>query len=488
MFIFAYRKNCIIYINFTMETMIKKKCACKKEMIAVYDPYDNSMIGEVVKGTKKDALEAIENAKTGFKISRKMSVYERASVLYKTADIVEKNKEDFAVTIAREGSKTIKEARKEANRCVNTLRISAEESKRLPGETIPFDSFPGGEKRIGYFYRFPIGIILAITPFNDPLNLVAHKLGPAFAAGNSVILKPATVTPLSAIKLAEAFYEAGLPKECLQVITGNGSELVPVLIENDNIRMISFTGGLEAGKEILKIAGIKKIGMELGSNSPVIVWKDADMQLAVESSVSGAFWAAGQNCIGVQRIYVHADIYTEFRDKFVAMTKKYKIGNKMLEDTDMGPMITEKEAERVEKWVKEAVEMGADLLCGGKRKGALMEPTVLENVPENAKIHKDEVFGPTVNLYSVQTLDEAIENANSLPFGLHAAIFTTNINTAFKAAYELDCGGVMINDSTDYRLDSMPFGGTKNSGLGREGIKFLLQEMTESKTICFNRY
>jgi len=471
-----------------MKMLIGGKWITKKETINVIDPFDNSLIDVVPKGTEKDALLAIESAKRGFEIARKLTVFERANILNKTADYVEQHKEEFAVIIAREGSKTIKEARKEATRCVNTLRISAEESKRILGETIPFDSFPGGEKRIGYYYRMPIGIVLAITPFNDPLNLVAHKLGPAFAAGNSVILKPATVTPLSALKLAEAFLASGLPAECLQVITGNGNEIGPVLVKNEAIRMISFTGGLFAGKEITKTAGIKKIGMELGSNSPVIVWNDTDLQMAVESCVSGAFWAAGQNCIGVQRIYIHHEIYKEFKKKFVELTKKYKIGNKLAEDCDMGPMIEEKEAIRVERWVKEAVDLGATCLCGGKRKGAIMEPTVLENVPEKAKIHKDEVFGPAVNLYSVKTIEEAIEKANSLPFGLHAAVFTANVNTAFKVAYELECGGVMINDSTDYRLDSMPFGGIKNSGLGREGIKFSLQEMTEPKTICFYRY
>ncbi|HOY31872.1 MAG TPA: aldehyde dehydrogenase family protein [Bacteroidales bacterium] len=457
------------------------------EMINVYDPFDNSLIGTVPKAGKEDAMTAIENAVKGFNISKNLKVYERANILYKTADLVERNLEDFAVTIAREGSKTIREARKEAGRCVNTLRVSAEESKRILGETIPFDSFPGGENRVGYYYRFPIGVILAITPFNDPLNLVAHKLGPAIAAGNSVILKPASVTPLSAVKLAKAFFESGLPAECLQVITGNGNEIGPMLVKDERVRMVSFTGGVEAGKKVAAMAGIKKIGMELGSNSPVIIWKDADLDYSVESSVSGAFWAAGQNCIGVQRIYIHDAIYEKFRDKFIEKTLKYKIGNKLHEETDMGPMITEKEAIRVEKWVNEAVTAGATCLCGGKRTGALMDPTVLENVPETATIHHEEVFGPAVNLYRISTMEEAVEKSNSLNYGLLAGIFTSDINVALKAAYELDCGGVMINESTDYRLDSMPFGGIKNSGLGREGIKFALQEMTEPKVVCFTR-
>ncbi len=470
-----------------MQMFIDGKWIDKKEKINVYDPFDNSVIDTVPKADKEDALVALKSAEKGFKISKSLKVHERANILFKTAEYVERNLEDFAITIAREGSKTIKEARKEARRCVNTLRVSAEESKRIQGETIPFDSFPGGENKFGYYYRFPIGIILAITPFNDPLNLVAHKLGPAFAGGNSVILKPATVTPLSAIKLAQAFLESGLPAECLQVITGNGSEIGPILVKDDRVRMVSFTGGVEAGKEVASMAGIKKIGMELGSNSPVIVWKDTNIDYAVDSCVSGAFWAAGQNCIGVQRIYIHDEIYDVFRDKFVERTLKYKIGNKLQDDTDMGPMITEKEAIRVERWVKEAVEMGAKCLCGGKRTGALMEPTVLENVPETATIHYEEVFGPAVNLYRISTLEEGIEKSNSLNYGLLAGVFTADINIAFKAAYELDCGGVMINESTDYRLDSMPFGGIKNSGLGREGIKFALQEMTEPKVICITQ-
>lgn len=468
-----------------MKMLLDGRWVDRDEKIDVLDPFDNSVIDTVPRGTKADVEIALVAAAKGFEVTKRMTVYDRAQILYKAAGIISDNLEDYAAVIAREGSKTINEARKEASRCVNTLTCSAEEAKRILGETIPFDSFPGGEKRRGYYYRFPIGVVLAITPFNDPLNLVAHKLGPAIAAGNSVILKPATVTPLSAIKLVEALLEAGLPPASIQVITGYGSEIGDPLVSDERVRMISFTGGVEAGKHIASIAGIKKIGMELGSDSPVIVWKDADLELAVESCVSGAFWAAGQNCIGVQRLLVHRDIYDEFKTKFVKRTKLYKIGDKLKEETNMGPMITETEAMRVEKWVKEAVEKGAAVLTGGKREGALFEPTVLEQVPSTAKIHCEEVFGPTVNLYPVDDLDEAIRQANSLPYGLLAAIFTSNVDVAFKAAYELDCGGVMINDSTDYRLDSMPFGGVKYSGLGREGLKFSLQEMTEPKVVCF---
>jgi glyceraldehyde-3-phosphate dehydrogenase (NADP+) len=469
-----------------MKMLLNGQWVDRDDKIDVCDPFDNSVIDTVPSANSDDAELALASAVTGFEITKRMSVYDRAQILYKAAGLISERLEEFARIIAREGSKTIVEARKETSRCVNTITCSAEEAKRILGETIPWDSFPGGEKRRGYYYRFPIGVILAITPFNDPLNLVAHKLGPAIAAGNSVILKPATVTPLSAIMLVEVLLEAGLPPNAIQVITGYGAKIGDQLVSDERVRMISFTGGVEAGKQIASKAGIKKIGMELGSDSPVIVWKDADMQLAVESCVSGSFWAAGQNCIGVQRLLVHKDIYEEFKTKFVALTKTYKIGDKLDESTQMGPMITETEAKRVEKWVKDAVAGGAKLLTGGGRTGALMEPTVLENVPEDAKVHCEEVFGPTVNLYQIDDLDKAIAQANALPFGLLAAIFTRDLETAFKAAYELDCGGVMINDSTDYRLDSMPFGGVKYSGLGREGLKFSLQEMTEPKVICFN--
>ena len=468
-----------------MKMLLAGEWVDRDKKIEVTDPYDNSLVDTVPAATSQDVETALAAAAKGYEVARKMTVYDRAQILYKAAKIVQDNQEEFARIIAREGSKTIREARKEARRCGNTLIVSAEESKRLLGETIPFNSFPGGEKRRGYYERVPIGVVLAITPFNDPLNLVAHKLGPAVAAGNSVILKPASVTPLSGIKLVEAFVEAGLPPLVMQVLTGYGAVIGDPLVQDKRVRMISFTGGVDAGLHITKIAGLKKIGMELGSNSPCIVWKDADIPYAVETCVSGAFWAAGQNCIGVQRIYIQEDAYGEFRDRFVDLTKKYKIGNKMLEETDMGPMITEGEAKRLEGWIHEAQKMGAKVLCGGGRKGALLEPTVLENVPEKATLHHEEVFGPTVNLYPVKTVEEALEKANSIDYGLHAACFSSNVDTAFKLACGLDAGGIMINDSTDYRLDSMPFGGIKNSGLGREGIKFSLQEMTEPKVYCW---
>jgi acyl-CoA reductase-like NAD-dependent aldehyde dehydrogenase len=457
----------------------------RAETIDVRDPFDNSLIDTVPSADHTDVETALAAAFAARATAREMTTYERSQVLLKTAAIIADQVEDFAQIIAREGSKTINEARGEARRTVNTLTISAEEAKRLNGETIPFDSFPGGEQRRGHYERVPIGVVLAITPFNDPLNLVAHKLGPAIAGGNSVILKPATVTPLSALKLTEAFIEAGLPKDVLQCLTGHGAVLGDALVSDDRVRMVSFTGGLEAGRHITTKAGLKKIGMELGSNSPVVVWKDADIEWAAETCVSGAFWAAGQNCIGVQRIYIHSEVYDRFRDLFVKHTNAYTIGDKMDDTTDMGPMITLGEAERVERWIAEAVDKGATVAAGGKRTGTLVEPTVLENVPTDATINSEEVFGPTVNLHSFDELDEAIAAANSVDYGLHAAAFARDVEVCFRLIEGLDAGSVLINDSTDYRLDSMPFGGIKGSGLGREGVKFSLQEMTEPKVVCW---
>jgi len=469
-----------------MKMIIGGEWIDKKEKIDVINPFDGKVVDTVPRGTAEDVDRAVAAAQKGYEINRNLPSHKRISILKKTAEIMQERYDDLAKTIATEGSKTIKEARKETGRAINTITISAEEARRLDGETIPFDSAVGSEKRVGYYYRFPIGVIAAITPFNDPLNLVAHKLGPAIAGGNAVVCKPATVTPLSALKLGKCLLDAGLPGEILSIVTGHGHEIGDALVRDPRVRMISFTGGVEAGERISKMAGLKKIGMELGSNSPVIVMADCDLKEAVESCVSGAFWAVGQNCIGVQRIYIQRSAYEEFRDAFVARTKKYKVGFQMDEDTDMGPMITETEAKRVIEWVEEAVSQGARLLTGGTRKGTVVQPTVMEKMPPGAKLDCQEVFGPVVSLYPVDTLQEAVEKSNAVDYGLHGAIFTKDVNNAFYAIKHMDVGGIIVNDSTDYRVDLMPFGGIKKSGLGREGIKFALQEMTEPKMVCFN--
>jgi len=458
----------------------------RERKIEVRDPYDGSLVDTVPAATPDDVRAAIAAAVEGHRENRKLPAHARVTAMLRTARIVEERAEEYARTIAREGSKTIREARKEVTRAVNTLTLSAEEGRRILGETIAFDTMPGSENRWGYYYRFPIGVITAITPFNDPLNLVAHKVGPALVAGNSVVVKPATATPLSALLLGKALLEGGIPPRALSVLTGRGEEIGEPLVADERVRMVSFTGGLEAGRRVARHAGLKKIGMELGSNSPVIVLADCDLEAAVELTVSGAFWAAGQNCIGAQRVYVERPIYARFEKLFAERTRRVRTGPKLEEATDMGPLISEAEAERLERWVKEAVGAGARLLAGGNRRGAVMEATALADVPAGAAVDCREVFGPVVSLYPVDNLDEAISRSNAVEFGLHAAIFTRDLEQAHRAIRDLDCGGVIVNDSTDYRLDAMPFGGVKNSGLGREGIRFALQEMTEPKVVCFN--
>ena len=458
----------------------------KDEKLNVLDPQDDRLITTVPKADKEDMLLAIKTAEEGAEIARKMPVHERIKILNRAADYMEQYKAVYADTIATEGSKTINEARSEVTRAIQTIRISAEEARRITGETIPFDQMPGSEGRVGYYYKFPIGIIAAITPFNDPLNLVAHKVGPAVASGNAIIVKPASLTPLSALLLAEAFLEAGLPKKILSVITGSGSDIGDTLISHPSVKMVSFTGGLKTGEAIAKKAGLKKLSMELGSNSPTIVLADADMEAAVESTVSGAFGAVGQNCIGVQRIFVAASKYDQFVQDFVAKTKALKMGAKKDDHIDMGPLINEEAAKRVEKTVNEAVENPAvQLHTGGYREGAYYAPTVLTGIAVDAEIAKEEIFGPVVMIFPVADLDEAIEKSNAVDYGLQAGIFTKDVANAFKAVEELNFGGVMVNDSSDYRIDGMPFGGTKGSGIGREGVRYTVAEMTDPKIVQF---
>lgn len=456
----------------------------KETTIGVYDPQDNTLITTVPKADKEDMVLAIHAAK---KVTEKkpLPVHERMRILHEAADYVASYEDLFAITIASEGSKTITEARSEVKRCIETLTLSAEEARRIHGETIPFDQMPGHENRVGYYYKFPVGIVGAITPFNDPLNLVAHKIGPAIAAGNAVIVKPATLTPISALLLAEAFEAAGLPEGMLSVITGSGSEIGDTLVTHPAVRMISFTGGLETGKKIAHKAGLKKISMELGSNSPAIILKDADIVSAAESCTAGAFGAVGQNCIGVQRVFIESEVYDAFEKELVAYTKRLKSGDKKLETTDMGPLISEKEAIRVEHTVAEAVARGATVLAGGTRNGAFYAPTVLRDVPVDAPIALEEIFGPVVLLFRVKSLDEAIEHANAVDYGLQAGIFTNHTPHAFQAIQQLQVGGVMVNESSDYRIDGMPFGGVKGSGLGREGVRYSIEEMTEPRVVQF---
>jgi acyl-CoA reductase-like NAD-dependent aldehyde dehydrogenase len=454
--------------------------------IDVENPFDGSVVGRVP-STGAEALDdLLARARRGAAVSRQLPRHKRADILEGAAARITDRCDSFANTIVAEAGKTIVQARKEVMRCANTLKLSAEEAKRNVGEVIPFDAYPGSEQREGWFTREPLGIITAITPYNDPLNLVAHKLGPAIAGGNALLLKPSELTPLSAMKLVEVLIEAGLPEEIITVAIG-GVDLGKALVSARDVRMVSFTGGFAAGEAITRSAGLKKLAMELGGNAPVIIMADCDVDMAVQSCVSGAFWAAGQNCIGTQRILIQAQLYQRFRDAFVLATQELTAGDPSREDTDVGPMISETVAKRAEAAVNDAIAAGATLLCGNIRKGSLYNPTVLEGTPPTCSLWHDEVFAPVVMLSPFETLDQAIDMANEPDYSLHAGIFTNSLSVALEASRRLDAGGVMINDSSDYRFDAMPFGGFKHGSIGREGVRFAVEEMTQPKVICINR-
>jgi glyceraldehyde-3-phosphate dehydrogenase (NADP+) len=452
--------------------------------IEIRNPFDGDVIGVVPSATVDDVRRAIADAVEALRSD--FPLIARCDVLMKAAQLVEARKEEYSRIIALEGSKTIRESQREPVRTAQLLRLAAEEARRLTGQTLPFESRPGSENRVGYYFRFPVGVIAAITPFNDPLAMAGHNIGPAIAAGNAIVLKPSALTPLSVLMLAEDLVNAGLPKGRLSVITGHGADLGEALVSDPRVRMVTFTGGVETGLQVSRWMGIKKVLMELGSNSPVIVMDDANLERAIPAIAAGAFTQAGENCIGVQRILIHSDAYDTFRDRFVAHVSRLKAGYSMDPEVDVCAMINEREARRVEEWIKEAVGAGARLLTGGKREKTVVWPTVLERVPKNVKMDCEEVYGPVVSLYRVSDIDEAIALANEPQYGLHAAIFTERLDNAFKAIRNLHCGAVIVNDSTDYRLDVMPFGGTKLSGIGRQGIWSMMQEMTETRVVCFN--
>ena len=456
----------------------------RDDTLDVANPFDGRLVDTVPRGRAEDVDAAVAAAARA--ADRPWPTHARYDVLMRAAARLDADLAGYARTIALEGSKTIREARREAVRAVTLLRLAAEEGRRLAGETLPFDSRAGSEDRVGYYFRFPVGVVGAITPFNDPLAMACHKVGPALAGGNAVVLKPGTATPLSALRLAQDLMESGLPPGRLNVVTGRGEDLGEAIVADPRVRLVTFTGGVDTGLRITKTAGIKKLCMELGSNSPVLVMPDANLDRAVPATASGAFAQAGQNCLGVQRVFVLSEIYDVFRERFVAHVQALTAGSSMDEATDVCAMISVREAERVEAWVREAERGGARVLAGGRREGALVWPTVLESVPEGSRLDCGEVYGPVVSLYRAGTLDEAIASANRVDYGLHAAIFTENLRAAFTAIRGLHVGGVIVNDSTDYRLDVMPFGGTKMSGIGREGIRFALQEMTETRVVCFN--
>jgi len=446
----------------------------------VTSPYDGRVVGRVDYATPDDLDAAIAAAERAFREKmRKMPAYRRAAILRKAADLLEERAELFARTITAEAGKPIRDARAEVGRAIQIFRFASDEAKTLTGATVPMDAAIGGENRIGIVRRVPIGVVAAITPFNFPLNLVLHKLAPAYAAGNTVVLKPADKTPLSSALLAKLLADAGLPDGALNIVYGRGSEIGKPLCTDPRVAKVTFTGSVPIGLKIKEWTGLKKVTLELGSNSPNIVFEDCDLEAAVAALIKGAFVFAGQACISVQRIYVQSSICGEFLDRFVAEARKLVLGDPALETTDIGPMISEAEAIRAENWIREAAEQGARVLTGGKRHGAFVEPTVLTGVRPDMKVVCQEVFAPIVSVIPFGTEEEAVAMANDSDFGLQAGVFTNDLNRAVRVAEALETGGVWINEVSTYRQDNHPYGGVKLSGIGKEGVKYAIEDMTD---------
>jgi len=454
--------------------------------IPVYNPFDNSVVDTVPRAAAGDVERALEFAARGAPCMRRLSGYDRYLRLRRAADLLEARAEDFARTITLEEGKILAESRFEVSRAVATLTESAEEAKRLSGEVVPLDGAPGAGNRFGFTIRVPCGVVVAISPFNFPLNLVAHKVGPALAAGNSVILKPATDTPLSALKLCEILLEAGIPAEGLQCLTGSGGEIGGLLCADPRVRKITFTGSRDVGEHICKTAGLKKVTMELGSNSPIIVLPDADLDKAAAAIASTGFANAGQVCISAQRILPMKPIYGELLEAVRPRVEAIATGNPLDASTKMGPMIRESDAARVEEWIREAAGSGARVVTGGSRRGALHEPTVVADVDPRLRISCDELFGPAVAFTPVSSADEAIALANDSPYGLSAGIFTSSLDAAMRFAREVESGNLHINWGPQWRADLMPYGGLKESGFGKEGPRYAVQEMSELKMVVMH--
>jgi len=431
--------------------------------------------------------KAIASAKRAYQSFRKMPVHQRAAILEKTVALITAREQEIAAVISQEVGKAWKFSVNEVQRSAETFKFAAEEAKRLHGETIPVDASRFGENRFGYFIREPLGVIGAITPFNFPLNLVAHKVAPAIATGNTIVLKPASATPVSALILAEILEEAGLPPGVLNVVIGPGSEVGDAIVVHPDCRKITFTGSPAVGSQIVRKAGIKKVTLELGSNSATIIEPDADLEKAAARCVVSAFANSGQVCISLQRIYVNRQCLNDFTRIFVDKVKTLKVGNPLDEDCDVGPLISPTEVERIDAWVKEAVAQGAVVATGGAGEGRVYMPTVLTQVSEDMKIMCMEIFAPVVSIVAYDSFSEVIELVNGSEFGLQAGVYTNDINKALQAVDDLEVGGVMINDTATYRVDHLPYGGNKLSGLGREGIRFAMEEMTNIKMVMINR-
>lgn len=455
-------------------------------VIEIRNPYSNEMLDTVPKGTDEDVRMAIAGAVDGAKLMAALPGYERFLILRRAADLIRERAAELARTLSSEEGKTLREAAIEIDRSAQTIELSGEEAKRLGGEFIPLDGGQGTQGKMGFTMRVPCGVVAAITPFNFPLNLVCHKVGPALAAGNAVILKPASDTPLTALNLVTILLEAGLPPLGIACITGSGAVIGNAICTDRRVRKISFTGSQEIGAHICRTAGLKRITMELGSNCPLVVLPDADLDKVAQATLATGFANAGQVCISAQRMIVHEKVHDELLAKLKPMVESLVAGDQLADSTQMGPMIREADAIRVESWIHEAVASGARIVCGGQRDRALMQPTVLVDATSDMKVMREELFGPAVSIQRAGDITDAIRLANDTRFGLSAAVFTQDIDAAMRFAREVHSGNVHINWGPMWRTDLMPYGGLKDSGFGREGPKYAVEEMTEMKTIIIH--
>ena len=452
----------------------------------VLSPYSGETVGTVPVADLADVERALATVHKGAQDIGALTASERVSILNRAADLAAAHVEEFAQLISSEEGKPLVESRGEASRLAELLRLCAFEGSQLRGEVLPLDAQAGASGKVGLTLRVRCGVVAAITPFNYPLLLVAHKVGPALAAGNAVILKPAQQTPLTALKFTEILLEAGLPPRAIQCITGSGSELGPAICSDMRVRKISFTGSTAVGTAITRIAGIKKLSLELGSNAALVVLPDADLSKVTDAVVVGGYVNAGQVCISTQRILVHRKIYADFLDSLKPAVESIKAGDPMAVDTRLGPMISESAARRVESWITEAVQDGAHVVTGGTRNGASFAPTIVADVAPTMRISREELFGPAVAVTPVESIEQAIEFANDSPYGLSAAIFTNDVTNAWRFARQVETGNVQVNWTPLWRADFIPYGGLKQSGFGKEGPRYAVEEMTESKTVVFH--
>lgn len=453
----------------------------------LFAPYSEEKLAEIPQATANQVGAAINAAYEKRVVMAALTAFERAMILENLVELLKENQMKAAQIISLESAKPLKFSLGEVARTIETYKFAAEEAKRLHGEMIPMDAAKTGANRLAYTLREPIGVVAAITPFNFPLNLVAHKVGPAIAAGNTVVLKPASQTPLSSLFIAELLEKAGLPKGALNVITGSGRLIGDQLVTSEKVSMVTFTGSPEVGIGIRNKAGMKKVALELGSNAGLIIDDEVNLDKIVSKCVTGAFSNQGQVCISVQRIYVHENVLESFKVKFKEATEKLVIGDPMDEKTDVSALIARKEVLRAKEWIDEAVAGGGSLLTGGEIDNHILQPTILSGVASNLTVSCQEVFAPIVIVNAIQNVDEGIAAINDSKYGLQAGIFTNDIATAMRASKQLEVGGVMINDIPTYRVDQMPYGGVKQSGNAREGLKYTIEEMTEMKLVVWNQ-